>query len=77
MKYLISIIILSLFVGVFNDDGDERQNKYIYIPITTAQLAYGGGDRIHQLILKELNRNKIFKLTVLKYEDQAIEVGTY
>ncbi len=38
-------------VGVFHDDGNERENKYIYIPISTAQLAYGGGKRIHQLIV--------------------------
>jgi putative ABC transport system permease protein len=38
-------------VGVFHDEGNERENKYIYIPISTSQLAYGGGKRIHQIIV--------------------------
>lgn len=50
-KYIAINGIKYRVVGVFHDDGDERQNKYIYIPITTAQLAYGGGNDIHQLIV--------------------------
>jgi len=38
-------------VGVFFDDGNERENKFIHIPISTAQLAYGGGKDVHQLIV--------------------------
>ncbi len=37
-------------VGVFRDEGSEGEAQQVYIPITTAQAAYGGGDRIHQLM---------------------------
>jgi putative ABC transport system permease protein len=37
-------------VGVFEDDGGETERSKIYIPITTAQTAYGGGERIHQIM---------------------------
>jgi putative ABC transport system permease protein len=37
-------------VGLFKDDGWEGENAKIYIPISTAQTAYGGGDRIHQMM---------------------------
>lgn len=38
-------------VGVYNDFGDDDETKTIYIPISTAQLAYGGNNRIHRLML--------------------------
>jgi len=37
-------------VGVFTDDGWQSELSKIYIPITTAQTVYGGGDRIHQIM---------------------------
>jgi putative ABC transport system permease protein len=37
-------------VGVFRDEGSDRELRKIYIPITTAQIAYSGSDRIHQLM---------------------------
>lgn len=37
-------------VGTFVDEGSEGENSYIYIPISTAQLTYGGGNSIDQLI---------------------------
>ncbi len=37
-------------VGVFNDTGWERELSKIYVPITTAQTAYGGGTQIHQIM---------------------------
>ena len=39
-----------LVVGVFDDDGGPDESKLVYIPITTAQRAYGGGDQIHQMM---------------------------
>jgi len=40
-----------MVVGVYNDYGDDDETKTIYIPISTAQLAYGGSNRIHRLML--------------------------
>jgi putative ABC transport system permease protein len=37
-------------VGVFDDDGGEEEQSKIYIPISTAQMVYGGGRQIHQIM---------------------------
>ncbi|MEZ4441014.1 MAG: ABC transporter permease [Polyangiaceae bacterium] len=37
-------------VGTFNDTGWESELSKIYVPITTAQTAYGGGDTVHQIM---------------------------
>ncbi|HTM23192.1 MAG TPA: ABC transporter permease, partial [Kofleriaceae bacterium] len=37
-------------VGVFEDVGGEAELRKVYIPITTAQAAYGGGDHIDQVM---------------------------
>ncbi len=37
-------------VGVFRDDGGEEEESKVYIPITTAQMAYGGASQIHQIM---------------------------
>ncbi|MEM1034255.1 MAG: ABC transporter permease [Myxococcota bacterium] len=37
-------------VGVFTDDGWQSELSKIYIPITTAQTVYGGGNRIDQIM---------------------------
>ncbi len=37
-------------IGVFQDVGGEGELRKIFIPITTAQMAYSGGTRIHALI---------------------------
>ena len=38
-------------VGIFDDIGHDDATKVIYIPISTAQLAYGGGNQVHRLML--------------------------
>lgn len=37
-------------VGVFRDEGGEEEEAKIYIPITTAQMAYGRPQQIHQIM---------------------------
>jgi putative ABC transport system permease protein len=36
-------------VGVFSDPQGAEQERQLYIPVSTAQLAYNGGDRLHML----------------------------
>lgn len=38
-------------VGVFSDSGSEREMQNVYLPITTAQLAFNGQDKINQLMI--------------------------
>ncbi len=37
-------------VGVFTDDGGGREEQLVYLPVTTAQAAFGGRDRIDRLM---------------------------
>ncbi|SDL36458.1 putative ABC transport system permease protein [Catalinimonas alkaloidigena] len=37
-------------VGLFVDDGNDGEGETLYIPITTAQMAYGGANRIDNLM---------------------------
>jgi len=37
-------------VGIFRDEGGEREEEIIYIPISTAQRAFNGADRLHQIM---------------------------
>ena len=39
-----------LVVGVFDDEGGEREQRIIYVPITTAQTAYGAGRHVDHII---------------------------
>ncbi len=43
--------------GVFVDEGSEGEMESIYIPISTAQRAFGGQDRIHGLQMSAGNAN--------------------
>ncbi|MEZ4358850.1 MAG: ABC transporter permease [Kofleriaceae bacterium] len=37
-------------VGVFTDDGEDGERAKVYIPISTAQTAYGGTERVNMLM---------------------------
>lgn len=53
-KYIDVNGIKYIVVGVFNEKGVEANqymSKVIFIPRSTAQVAYGGGDRIHNIWL--------------------------
>ena len=38
-------------IGVFQDDGGDREERYIYIPIHTRQLLEKSNDKVDQIIL--------------------------
>jgi putative ABC transport system permease protein len=42
--------ILYKVVGTFKDEGSEREQQVIMIPISTAQMAYNGGNRVHMMM---------------------------
>jgi putative ABC transport system permease protein len=37
-------------IGIFDDEGSESEREMLYLPITTAQRAFGGRDRINQIL---------------------------
>ena len=38
-------------VGTYRDEGNNRENQYIYVPITTGQRVFSGQDRVSQIII--------------------------
>ncbi|WKD86466.1 Macrolide export ATP-binding/permease protein MacB [Polaribacter huanghezhanensis] len=36
-------------IGVFSDEGGDNEERYTYIPVTTAQMIYGNNDFINQI----------------------------
>lgn len=36
-------------VGIFSDDGNEREERYVYIPVYAAQQIFGGANRVDQV----------------------------
>ena len=47
-------------VGVFEDDGNQREMDFIYLPISTAQRTFGGADNINQVMLTTGDANLAF-----------------
>lgn len=42
--------IVFTVVGLFSDDGGEREEQLVYLPVSTAQASFGGRDRIQRLM---------------------------
>lgn len=42
--------ILYKVVGTFKDEGSEREQQVIIIPISTTQMAYNGSNRVHMMM---------------------------
>jgi putative ABC transport system permease protein len=38
-------------IGVFTDDGGDRENRMLHIPLTTAQIAYNQPNTIHRMMV--------------------------
>lgn len=58
-------------VGIFKDEGNDYEAKVIYIPISTAQIAYGGGNTINQLMVTvgsaSTQESKMIEQEILSY----------
>jgi putative ABC transport system permease protein len=50
-KYISLNKLIYRVVGVFSDEGSDREERYIYTPVTTTQLIYKNTDRIDQINL--------------------------
>jgi putative ABC transport system permease protein len=76
-------------VGVFKDDGDDDEERFIYMPLTTAQTIYGNNDYIDQINLTynpslnydeaidfglKLEKQLKKRFTVAKNDQRAIRV---
>jgi len=38
-------------IGVFTDDGNDREERYLYVPVTTMQRLYSNTDKINMILL--------------------------
>ena len=76
-------------VGLFRDEGAEREMEKIYLPISTSQRAFGGGNRISQIMMttgkapledtatmaKEIHRRVATHHTFSVDDPRAVEVS--
>ena len=53
-------------VGVYTDPGGEREENRLFVPLTTAQIAFNGGDRI---------RNLAYTVKMSDNFDEAVELS--
>ena len=38
-------------IGIFSDKGGDREERLVYMPVTTAQMIYGNNDHINQILV--------------------------
>lgn len=50
-KWIILSDVPFQVVGIFSDNGSEREMQNVYLPITTAQLSFNGKNKINQLMM--------------------------
>src|SRR5262245_2194091 len=76
-------------VGLFREEGGEGEEEKIYLPISTAQRAYGGANRVGQIMLttgsaplqetegmaKDIRRRIALRHTVAPEDERAINVN--
>jgi len=63
-KYLKIQGVIYKVVGIFSDQGDEREENRIFLPITTSQQVYSAGDKINYMCFT-LKRRDNFEQTVI------------
>jgi len=76
-------------VGVFSDDGNDNEERIIYMPVSTAQQVYGNNDYLDQINLSynpsmstdqaiafgnEINRSLKDRFSVARSDQRAIRV---
>lgn len=44
-------------VGVYRDNGAENENKIVYLPVSTAQAVFNGGQEVNQILLTTKESN--------------------
>ena len=64
-------------VGVFQDDGGESEESTIYIPISTAQMAYGGASQIHQLMFTIDESSTVEESVAVAEETKRLVAGRH
>jgi len=64
-------------VGVFKDSGGESEDSTIYIPISTAQMVYGGASQIHQIMFTIDESSSVEQSTAIAEETKRMLAGRH
>lgn len=63
-------------IGVFTDPGGEREETRVFLPLSTAQLVFGGGNNIRNLSFT-LEKKDNFEEALAESEQFTAEVSSY
>ncbi len=63
-------------VGVYSDAGGEREEEKIYMPVTTAQAVFNGGDRLNMMFFT-LEPEETFEASLASSLNFTKELETY